>query len=118
MSFTVPGDLELNSDRSDVALWQGPDEIKDAVDAALQIFKDTWRYDTRAGVLDFDTMFGKPADPDLWRAAIWRTVAGVAGVARVQSVSVAFDSSVRRLSVTWSAQLISGLSVTSTVEYT
>ena len=117
MSFTVPGDLELNDARTDVLLVQGGEEIRAAVDAGLQIFKGLWRYDQARGILDFRTLYGKPSDLGLWRASIWARVAETEGIQRVTGVSVSFDRAARKLSVVWAAEAVSG-AVTSEVSFT
>jgi len=117
MAFEVPGDLQLNSDRTDVLMVQGIDEIAAAVDTALQIFQGTWRYDLAAGLPPQTTLYSKPADADLWRAAVWERIAGVAGIERPTSVQVSYDRPSRALQVNWSAKTVAG-AITSMVSYT
>lgn len=116
MSFVVPGDLQLTEDGTDLASWQGIDEIAQTIDAALHIFQGTWKFNLRAGLSDFRRLFDKPAATSLWRSEVYRTIASVEGVERVQSVVVSFDRPTRRLRVTWRAKTVAG-AATSSVEY-
>lgn len=114
--FNVPGDLILSDDRRDIVLWQGAEEIKAKADAALTVFSGTWAFDSEYGLRDFERLFGKPVDLAYWQSEVSRVVSSVAGVVRVRTVQVAFDSPSRALSVRWSADTDAGV-VSSEVSY-
>lgn len=105
MSFNVPGDLQLSADGRTLLLKEGEDQLRQAIEVGLKIFRGQWIYDPAAGVPYLQTVFVKGTPLEVIRQAFRSQVIKIPGVVDIPEMSVQFEKTENTLRVD---MLISG----------
>lgn len=115
-------DWHIDPDTNDVAmddagnlLWaEGAERIRSQCQARLEIQRESWFRDMSVGVDWLDKVFGKSSDTVV-QAEIVRELTAVPGVAKVDAVELALDSTRQTLSIIWFATTNDGIAIGGTV---
>lgn len=113
----MPADLELAIDTHDLSernpfdlsLVRGIDRVAQQIKIRLQIFLGEWFLDVRVGVPYFQQILVKRPDRLAVESIFREEVEGVPEVLEVESLSLAFDSLLRELTVTFRARTTVGV---------
>ena len=103
------GDLRL--DNGTTVIIDGKEYARQRVEISLDFLLGEWFLDTRQGVPYFrDVLIRKPNDETV-RSVLRRTVLNTPGMVRVDSLSTQYDTTARKLIVTYEATYQDGTSV-------
>jgi hypothetical protein len=100
--------VALAEDETDFVLVAGGAEVAERATNTLQTLEGQWVFDAQIGLRGLDRLFEVPADPDLWRAEVYRVLSRLPGITRVLTVNVTVDRPARNATITWTALADSG----------
>lgn len=95
------GDLSVSG--GDLQLVSGADAIVQAVRIRLQFFRGEWFLDVDAGVPYFQDVLVKNPDPNVLQAVFRAAILETPGISELTALSIDFDRTNRRLSVSYRA---------------
>ena len=113
--FTIPGDLALNSDETDLVFTQGAAAISQQIKVGAQVFRGRWKYDRNVGLRALEAIFVKGPSLPVIRAEFWAFFASIPGVVEVLAVDLRLERSTRTLFVKYSLKCDSGETLAETL---
>lgn len=99
MSFNVPGDLQLSDDKRTIVFGDGEDQLRQAIEIELKIFRGQWIYDPQAGVPYLQTVFVKGTPLEVIRQVFRKAVAKIPGVVDIPEMKLGFTKGTNTLRV-------------------
>lgn len=97
--FDDDGDLLIDGDGLHFAT--GLEGVAQCVGVRLLMFRDEWFLNLDAGIPYYDEILGEKYDEVIVRRRLVEAIVGTPGVIEVLSLSLSFDNSTRKLSVSY-----------------
>jgi len=108
-------DIQLNSDydllfeNDNLVLIEGKDAIAQDVLIRLQFFQGEWVLDARLGVPYFQKILGAKPNLSVVRSILRKVILGTPGIDSINDLSVTFNSVLRLLEISFTAETKDGI---------
>lgn len=97
----LDGDGDLSVSGGDLEMVSDADGILQSINTRLQFFQGEWFLDEDAGIPYFQSVLIKNPDPNVLSAIFRETILETPGVSALNDLTLDFDRSARRLSVSF-----------------
>lgn len=111
--FAADADLDVSAG---LQFTSGSAAVAQGIRIRIQTFRGEWFLDLDTGVPYYQDLLGARFNDARARAAFRDTILSTPGVAKLLSLTVAFDRSTRVLSVSWKVQTEFGDTITDALE--
>lgn len=102
---------DLALDNFNFVIVDGEENVAQRLKTNLQIFRGEWFLDTTRGVPYYQAILLKNPDSKLVEAELKKAIIDTDGIAKLKSFEMDFDNSLRRLTITFTAQTDEGLEI-------
>lgn len=116
MAFDDPTDLLLDAEGdlvidSDIRFATGLDSIAQGIRIGILTFFGEWFLNQEIGVKWYEDILGQPFDESVVVSALREPIIATPNVLSIESLSAAYDSPTRKLTVDWKVNTIYGLDI-------